>query len=169
MKKISMKRTLPVVFSIIMIMISIIILKYDMYEQRILSFKITTSFLVCYILFYEFPYIALYEIKSTLKKLNKIIIIGLYMFGLLLGVLTAVEFVNLFADSFMISYQSKEITVLSSESRYRDMKSVLVIIDDELKKFSLAPGYVQVEDNSKYLAHVFVKSKIVIPVEGPLK
>jgi hypothetical protein len=169
MKKISMKRTLPLVFSISMILIGIIILKYDMYEQRILSFKIITSFLICYMLLYEFPYIALYEIRSSLKKLNKIIIIGFYMFGLLLGVLTAVEFVNLFADSFIISYQSKEITVLSSESRYRDMKSVLVIIDDEFMKFSLAPGYVQVEDNSKYLAHVFVKSKIIIPVEGPLK
>jgi hypothetical protein len=42
-------------------------------------------------------------------------------------------------------------------------------MDGERKVLYLAPGYVEVKSNLKYLVHVFEKSKIVIPIEGPLK
>ncbi|WP_341278969.1 hypothetical protein [Paenibacillus sp. FSL H8-0537] len=130
-----------------------------------MSFKIATHFVGCYILFFELFFAMWKEIKSNLIKLRNIIFVGIYVCGFWFGLLTAIQFSNLFVDSFIIGYQSKEIVILSSEKIYNDSDRILVIMDEERKVFSLAPGYVQIEDNSKYLVHVFVKSKIVIPIE----
>lgn len=105
------------------------------------------------------------RVKSNLIKLRKILFVGIYVCGFWFGLLTAIQFYNLFVDSFIIGYQSKEVIILSSEKIYNDSDRILVEMDGERKAFYLAPGYVPVEHNSKYLVHVFVKSKIVIPIE----
>ncbi|WP_338552539.1 hypothetical protein [Paenibacillus sp. KS-LC4] len=155
------------VFCVVIIMITIIFLMYDKFERNILIFKIATHFIGCYLLFFELFFVMWKAIKSKLVKLKKVLFIGMCIYGFWLGLLSAIQFSNLFVDSFIMGYQSKEIVILSREKIYNDSDRILVEMNKERKVFSLAPGYVQVEQNSKYLVHVFEKSKIVIPIEGP--
>jgi len=150
-------------------MISIIFLIYDKYERNIMSFQIATHFLGCYLLFGEASFRFRDEIKHLSNTIKKTVIFGILILCYFFGLLTGIQFINLFGDTFLTGHQTKELVIFGSEKVYNGSDRIFVIMDGERKALYLAAGYVEVKSNLKYLVHVFEKSKIVIPIEGPLK
>ncbi|WP_211222632.1 hypothetical protein [Paenibacillus daejeonensis] len=152
-----------------MIMVTIVFLSYGKYERSILSFKLIIHLLVGYIFLIELTYAVRRQLKLKSKILTKAFFVGLYLFGISVGLIASLQFYNTFSDAFITGFEKVDIVILHREPVYNDSDRIYVTMDDEREVFSLAPGYVEVEPDSSYRVHAFMKSKIVVPIEAIIK
>lgn len=155
-------RILYILFSIILF--SIILIKYASLERRILLYEMFGGLFVLYALTVELP-LSIIRIKQRLNKVwKKAMLFLLNLFAFLLVLVTAQNTYQLTKDVFK-GYQEANVAILSRQSEYRSMDTVLVDDNSKISTYKLAPGYVKVHTGKQYAVRIFQNSKIIVPVD----
>lgn len=119
---------------------------------------------VLYALTVELP-LSIIRNKQLLNKVwKKAMLFLLNLFAFLLVLVTAQNTYQLTKDVFK-GYQEANVAILSRQSEYRSMDTVLVDDNSKISTYKLAPGYVKVHTGKQYAVRIFQNSKIIVPVD----
>ncbi|CAM4480006.1 hypothetical protein [Paenibacillus typhae] len=119
---------------------------------------------VLYALTVELP-LSIIRNKQLLNKVwKKAMLFLLNLLAFLLVLVTAQNTYQLTKDVFK-GYQEANVAILSRQSEYRSMDTVLVDDNSKISTYKLAPGYVKVHTGKQYAVRIFQNSKIIVPVD----
>ncbi len=141
-----------------------ILVKYNSYEQRILLYKMLPILIVFYLLVVEYPLAVKRNTSRSDQWWKKIFVYVISLFAFYLMLIAGLDLYNVTKDIFK-GYNERAVTIIKRELQYRASDKVWVQDSNEVRTFSLAPGYIDVSLDSSYDVHIFEHSRILIPVK----
>lgn len=146
------------------LLLSIILVKYAALERRILLFEQFGGLLVLYALTVELPLSNIRHKQELTKTWKKTVLFLVAAVAVLLIFVTALN-TYLLTKDVITGYREANVAVLSRQSEYRSMDTVLVDEDGMINTYKLAPGYVEVQTGNHYTVRIFKNSEIIVPVD----
>ena len=137
---------------------------YQGYERSVLIYECSKNIIGLELLSVEL-FLAHMRDKDSINKYNvfgRLFIYCIELIGVLFLIIVVLNFIKVGQD-ILSGYQTQEVTIIDRNAFYKSYDHVQ--IKENKHEFSLAPGYVDVELNSKYIVHIFLKSNIMIAVK----
>jgi hypothetical protein len=112
----------------------------------------------------ELPLSIIRHKQGITKAWKKTVLFLVDAFAVLLILVTA-QNTYLLTKDIISGYREANVAVLSRQSEYRSMDTVLVDDEGTISTYKLAPGYVEVHAGKYYTVRIFQNSEIIVPVD----